>query len=71
MERKTYRAPDLFGAAELKAAFTANGTVLSAARWVIRRPYRQPQPLSLRDLGWRAALAWGVFIGRYDAIRWE
>lgn len=57
------RGTSLIGADELKS-WPASAEV-ARGRWALARP------LGMGGFWHRLRLAWGVFTGRYDALRWE
>lgn len=71
MQRPEFRMPRLWAIPDLYKAIKCHGTVLSAGKFHDKRPWRRRQPLSLFNTRWRLAIAWGVFTGKYDAIKWE
>ena len=60
------KAPSLYSLAELKNIVNGNGpmTEISSGKWVPARS------LGFYSLPRRLKLAWGVFIGKYDALKW-
>jgi len=59
------RQPEIYGAAEIK--HWDSSTEIEPDYWVPARP------MGHNVLSWtrRWKLAWGVLIGKYDALRWD
>ena len=61
------KAPNLYNLVNLKEHFVGNGGTMTEDKqgnWVPARP------LGYYSLTRRFRIAWGVFTGKYDALKW-